>query len=379
MSSQLVVAMNGVTGDIGYNEHLLGSILQINRDGGVVTQGMGKVQLCPVLVGRSESKLSRIAERHEIERWTTSVESLLTDPGVDIYFDCQASADRERALLAALRAGKHVYAEKPIAMSLAGAQRVLQAAYKANVCGGVVHDKLYLPGLQKLARLVESGFFGEIFTISIDFGYWIFDGTLQRAQRPSWNYRTADGGGLVPDMFTHWRYIVEALGGRIGSIVARTGRSIAWRVGEDDVPYEATAEDRAYAILELTSGATVTLSSSWCTRPYRDDLIEIHIDGANGSAVAGTRECLIQPGVATGNYDWSPDHFDRSVLRSAWMPMPGYDIQNQPYRCGWENFVRHIVDGVAFPSTLDAGVRDAEFVEKITLAAETGCAQRMDS
>lgn len=373
----VVIAMNGVTGKMGHRHHLVASIMSIRADGGLPLPDGTSLLPEPVLVGRSESKLRALSDELGLERLSTSLPEVLADPEVSIYFDAQASGPRADAVRAALRAGKHVYVEKPMAMTLADAQALADQAAQAGVRTGVVHDKLGLPGIEKLLRVRDSGFFGDIVNIDVDFGWWIFDGDWQPSQRPSWNYRRADGGGMVADMFPHWRYLVEAIGGPIATVSATAATAVPRRFDETGAPYRVDVEDRANALLELASGATVTIRSSWCTRPYRDDLLEIHVDGTLGSAVVGTRSCKIQPRAATGTPVWRAPDFEPDALRRSWQEVPDNGVTDQPFKTGWERYLRHVYCGEPFDSTFAAGVRDLEFVEKVMEAAQSGVRQQM--
>src|SRR5580704_18507556 len=264
MSRKVIqVAMNGVTGRMGYNQHLVRSVLSLRDQGGVTLKDGTTLYPEPILVGRSEDRLRAIAERHGLERWTTSLDEVLADPAVDVYFDTQVTGVREASLMKAIEAGKHIYTEKPVAESVEGALRLARAAEAAGVTHGVVHDKLFLPGVIKLRRLVNEGFFGRVLSVRLEFGYWVFEGDQIPAQRPSWNYRAEDGGGIVLDMFPHWHYLLEDLFGPVSSVYARQSTHLPRRWDEAGEPYEVTADDAAYAILEFASSAIASVNSSW--------------------------------------------------------------------------------------------------------------------
>ena len=327
-SKTVVVALNGVTGRMGYRQHLVRSLLAIREQGGVLLPDGTSVVPEPVLVGRSEEKLRAIAERHGLPRWTTSLDEVLADPSVSVYFDTQITSEREPALLRALAAGKHVYTEKPVAASLDGAVRVARAARAAQTAGvvhGVVQDKLFLPGMIKLRRLVRDGFLGRVLAIRLEFGYWVFDGEGQPAQRPSWNYRREQGGGIVLDMFPHWQYLLAELFGPVTAVYARQATHLPRRWDEQGEPYDATADDAAYAVLEFASGAVASVNSSWAVRVNRRELVELQVDGTAGSAVAGLRHCAVQPAAVTPRPVWNPD-----LARPGRLPLPVDRRPGQP-------------------------------------------------
>jgi len=288
------VAVNGVTGRMGYRQHLVRSLLAIRDDGGVLLDDGTSVVPEPVLVGRSEERLRQIAGRHEIQRWTTSLDDVLSDPGIDVYFDSQVTAAREASVRQAIAAGKHVYTEKPAAGSLDGAVRLARAARAAGIVHGVVQDKLFLPGIIKLRRLINDGFFGRVLSVRLEFGYWVFERDPIAAQRRSWNYREEHGGGIILDMFPHWQYLLADLFGPITALYARHATHIPLRWDEKGSRYDVTAEDAAYALLEFDSGAIAAVNSSWAVRVNRRELIELQVDGTAGSAVAGLRHCAVQ-------------------------------------------------------------------------------------
>src|SRR5215217_4140004 len=318
MATTLGIILNGITGRMGYRQHLVRSILAIRDQGGVELSDGSRVQVDPILVGRNAEKVAEIAQRHGVARWTTDLGEALASPEDTIYFDAQLTSVREESILAAIAAGKHVTTEKPISEGVGGALRLARAATEAGVKNGVVHDKLYLPGLLKLRRLVDSGYFGRILSVRGEFGYWVFEGDLQPAQRPSWNYRAEDGGGMATDMFPHWNYVLENLFGRVEAVTARVVTHIPERWDEQGRRYDATADDAAYGIFELAGGVVAQINSSWATRVHRDELVEFHVDGTEGSAVAGLHACVVQHRVQTPKPVWNPDLAESITYRNQW-------------------------------------------------------------
>jgi predicted dehydrogenase len=357
------VALNGVTGRMGYRQHLVRSLLAIREQGGVRLSDGTLVYPEPVLVGRSEERLRAIAERHGLQRWTTDLDEVLADPAVEVYFDTQVTSAREASLMQAISAGKHVYTEKPVAGSQAGALRLARAAQAAGITHGVVHDKLFLPGVIKLRRLVEAGFFGRVLSVRLEFGYWVFEGDLVAAQRPSWNYRAADGGGIVLDMFPHWQYLLTDLFGPITALYVRTATHIPRRWDEARQPYEATADDAAYAVLEFASGTVASVNSSWAVRVNRRELLELQVDGTDGSAVAGLRHCAIQHRVATPMPVWNPDLPDPIDYQSQWTDVPDNTSFDNGFKAEWELFLSSAAEGRPFAWDLTEGARGVQLAE----------------
>jgi predicted dehydrogenase len=364
MSGQtLGIVMNGVTGRMGYRQHLMRSVLAIRDRGGVELSDGSRVQLEPLLVGRSETKLREIAERHGLTKWTTDLESALVDDAYPIYFDAQLTQVREKSLIRAMDAGKHVYTEKPTAETVAGALSLARHAERTGVKNGVVHDKLFLPGLLKLKRLIDGGFFGRILSVRGEFGYWVFEGDWQPAQRPSWNYRTEDGGGIVLDMFPHWNYVLENLFGQVRAVIATAVRHIPKRWDEHGEEYEATADDAAYAIFELAEGVIAQINSSWAVRVNRDELVEFQVDGTHGSAVAGLHKCRIQPRAATPKPVWNPDLPAEYAFRDQWQEVPDNAVFENGFAAQWEQFIRHVVEDAPNPYDFLAGARGVRLAE----------------
>jgi predicted dehydrogenase len=356
------IAMNGVTGRMGYRQHLVGSILAIRAHGGVRLPGGDVAWPEPVLVGRDRAKLAAIAERHGLERWTTSLDEALADAETEIYFDAQTTPLRAAAVRAAIGSGKHVYAEKPLAGSLAEAMELVRLARAAGVCGGVVQDKLFLPGLIQLRRLVEDGVLGRILSVRGDFGYWVFAGDQQPSQRPSWNYRAELGGGIILDMFPHWRYVLDQIVAPVRSVYAAAATHVPARYDEAGCRYDVTADDAAYAIFELDGGAVAQVNSSWAVRVNRDELVQFQVDGTDGSAVAGLRECRLQPGSATPRPVWDPDAPPGQDFRSQWQLIPG-DVGTGCFRAEWELFLEHVVTGAPFRHDLLSGAEGVQLAE----------------
>lgn len=341
--SSIGVLLNGVTGRMGYRQHLLRSVLAIREQGGVILPDGNRVQLEPILAGRNAAKLKDLADRHGLTAWTTDADSALQD--VDVYFDAQLTSAREPSVRAAIAAGKHVYAEKPLAEKLTSALELAGLARDAGICHGVVHDKLFLPGLLKLRRLVDGGFFGRILSVRGEFGYWVFEGDWQEAQRPSWNYRAEDGGGIVLDMFCHWNYVLENLFGRVEAVTAKATTHIPRRWDEQGEAYAATADDAAYGIFELESAVIAQINSSWSTRVFRDELVEFQVDGTEGSAVAGLRRCRVQHRSATPKPVWNPDLPATEPFRDRWQEVPDNAEFDNGFKAQWEEFVRDVVAG----------------------------------
>lgn len=362
-SRAIKIIMNGVTGRMGRTQHLARSIVALRQQGGI-TLGNGETVLPePILVGRNESRLRSLANEHGLALWTTDLSEALSDRDATIYFDTQVTSERAPAVKAAIAAGKHVYCEKPVADSFQTSIELARLAHRAGVKSGVVQDKLFLPGLRKLNVLIESGFFGRILSVRGEFGYWVFEGDWQAAQRPSWNYRKEDGGGIIVDMFCHWRYVLDNLFGQVSSVCALGAIHIPKRVDENGDTYVATADDAAYAIFELAGGVIAQMNSSWCVRVHRDDLLTLQVDGTHGSAVAGLHTCKIQHRVGTPRAVWNPDVQGTHDFYSDWQPVPDNVRFDNGFKVQWEMFIRHVLEGTPFKYTLLEGAKGLQLAE----------------
>jgi len=360
---QVTIAMNGVTGRMGATQHLERSIAAIRRQGGVALDNGDTVWPEVVLVGRNADKLRALADRHGIDRWSTDLGDVLADEGVDVYFDAQRTSLRADGVRRALDAGKAVYCEKPLAEDAATAMDLARHAAGTGVVTGIVQDKLYLPGMRKLRRLLDLGFFGRILSVRCEFGYWVFPGDVEPAQRPSWNYRTEDGGGIMLDMYPHWQYVLEGLFGRIRSVCCHATTHVLERVDESNRRYAATADDAAYGLFELSDGVVVQINSSWATRVYRDELVEFHVDGTHGSAVAGLRECRVQPAGATPRPTWNPDVPNPIDFRAGWLEVPDLGADENGFKVQWEDFLRAVAAAEPYTHDLSAGARGLQLVD----------------
>ena len=360
--------MNGVTGRMGLNQHLVRSILAIREQGGVPVPGGDRLVPDPILVGRNEAKLREIAAAHGLTRVSTDLDACLANPADEIYFDATVTSLRVSHVRRAIAAGKHVYCEKPVAATMAEALELARSASRRGVKHGVVQDKLFLPGIRKLKRLVEDGFFGRILSVRGEFGYWVFEGTDESApaQRPSWNYRTDEGGGIVLDMFAHWRYLLDHTLGHVTAVQCTAARLIPERVDEQGRPYAATADDVAYATFAL-AGATgeilAQFNSSWAVRVYRDDLLQIQVDGTLGSAVATLRDCKIQSRTDTPRAVWNPDVPNAVDYSAGWLPVQDDGPFDNAFKVQWERFLLHVATGAPFPHDFYEGAKGVQLAE----------------
>lgn len=357
------IIMHGVTGRMGKNQHLIRSIVAIRNQGGVVLANGDYLYPDPILIGRNEKKIKALAAQYNIERWGTNVDEALKNQNDIIFFDAATTQARPSLLKKAISAGKHIYCEKPIAVNLQEALDLYHFAEEKKVKHGVVQDKLWLPGLQKLKRLNESGFFGQILSVRGEFGYWVFEGDIQEAQRPSWNYRKEDGGGIILDMICHWRYVIDNLFGEIKSLSCFGATHIPERFDENHRPYKASADDAAYATFELNNGTVIQINSSWCVRVRRDDLVTFQVDGVKGSAVAGLTECLTQSAVNTPKLVWNPDIKQTHKFYDDWSVVPDNAVYDNAFKVQWELFLKHVWGESNFKWDLLAGAKGVQLVE----------------
>jgi len=363
----LRIAMNGITGRMGYRQHLVRSILPIREQGGITLADGTRVQVEPVLVGRNADKVREIAARHGVELWSTDLDAVVDDPATDVVFDASMTSLRAATLAHAMTAGKHVYTEKPTAETLAEAVDLARLGERTGVTAGVVHDKLYLPGLVKLRRLVDEGFFGRILSLRGEFGYWVFEGEHQAAQRPSWNYRSEDGGGMTTDMFCHWNYVLEGILGTVRTVTATTATHIPTRWDEQGREYRATADDAAYAIFDVvTPGGdpvVAQINSSWAVRVHRDELVEFQVDGTHGSAVAGLRRCVAQHRAHTPKPVWNPDLPVTEPFREQWLEVPDNGDRDNGFKLQWEEFLADVATGRPHRYGLLSAARGVQLAE----------------
>ena len=358
---RLGLIMHGITGRMGYNQHLVRSILAIRDQGGVALANGDRLMPDPIIVGRDADKLERIAKRHNIERRTTDVGAALGNKNDTVFFDAGTTQMRATLIGKALDAGKHVYCEKPVSDDLHTAVALAKKAKASGLKHGVVQDKLFLPGLLKLKLLRDSGFFGKILSVRGEFGYWVFEGDWGvPAQRPSWNYRKADGGGIILDMLCHWRYVLDNLFGEVKSVSCLGATHIPTRVDEAGKPYKADADDAAYATFQLEGGAIAQINSSWVTRVRRDDLVTFHVDGTNGSAVAGLHKCFSQHRVNTPKPVWNPDMPQSIHFFENWEEVPDNTAFDNGFKAQWELFLRHVAEDGPWPYGLEAGAKGVQ-------------------
>lgn len=366
-TQRLGIIMHGVTGRMGMNQHLIRSIVAIRNQGGVTLSNGDKVMPDPILIGRNAEKIEALAKANGITRFGTDLDKALANKEDTVFFDAGTTQMRPTLLAKAIHAGKHVYCEKPIATNLNEAVEIARLAEKSGVKHGAVQDKLFLPGLRKLDMLRKAGFFGKMLSVRIEFGYWVFEGDLQPIQRPSWNYRKEDGGGIILDMVCHWRYVLDNLFGEVQSISCLGATHIPTRWDEANKPYECTADDAAYATFELKGHqgehVVAQVNSSWTTRVNREDLVTFHVDGTHGSAVAGLQACKAQSRVNTPRPVWNPDVKQTMTFTDQWQEVPDTQFYDNGFKIQWEHFIRHIAENEPYRWTLPEGAKGVQLVE----------------
>ena len=361
---RLGIILHGVTGRMGYNQHLVRSILAIRDQGGITLKSGERLEIDPIIVGRNRDKIEQLARRHGIARWSTDLDAALAGPNDQIFFDAGTTLMRAELIGKALDAGKHVYCEKPISDDLRTAVKLARKARASGLKHGVVQDKLFLPGLRKLALLKDSGFFGKILSVRGEFGYWVFEGDWGvPAQRPSWNYRKKDGGGIILDMLCHWRYVLDNLFGEVKAVSCLGATHIPSRIDEAGRPYECDTDDAAYATFELEGGVIAQINSSWVVRVRRDDLVTFQVDGTHGSAVAGLTKCWTQHRVNTPKPVWNPDQPQTIDFYKTWDEVPDTQLFDNGFKAQWEMFLRHVAEDAPWPYGLEAGAKGVQLAE----------------
>ena len=361
---RLGIIMNGVTGRMGLNQHLVRSIVAIRNQGGVALADGERVMPDPILVGRNADKVKAIADQHGVGRWTTDLDAALANPDDTVFFDSATTQMRADLLTRAIARGKHVYCEKPVADTLDKALAVARLARERGIKYGVVQDKLFLPGLRKLRRLRDAGFFGRLFAVRGEFGYWVFEGDWgPPAQRPSWNYKKAEGGGIILDMLCHWRYVLDNLFGRVRAVSCLGATHIPERVDEEGRRYKADTDDAAYATFRLEGGVIAHMNSSWCVRVRRDDLVTFQVDGTHGSAVAGLTRCFTQSRADTPRPVWNPDEPQTMNFFSQWAEVPDDVTYDNGFKIQWEDFIRHVAADAPWRHDLVEGAKGVQLAE----------------
>jgi predicted dehydrogenase len=358
------IIMNGVTGRMGANQHLLRSIIPIIKQGGVKCADGTTVIPDPVLVGRDIDKLNKLSNLSGLSKVTTQLQEALEDQHNQIYFDAQTTGKRAEDVKKAIQAGKHIYCEKPVASGTEDALELYRLCRDAGLKNGVVQDKLWLPGIIKLKRLNQQGFFGKILSVRGEFGYWVFEGDTVPAQRPSWNYRKEDDGGIILDMLCHWRYLLDQVFGKVKAVSCLGATHIKRRIDEKGRPYICTADDAAYATFELEGGIVAHFNSSWTVRVRRDDLLTLQVDGTKGSAVAGLRECYTQSYGNTPRPVWNPDIPQPVSFFDGWLKVPEQENYDNAFKAEWELFLKHVVNDEPFPWNLYEGAKGVQLAEK---------------
>ena len=355
------VIINGATGRMGTTQHMA-NLLAIAAEGGLKLRNGNRLVPDLLLVGRDAGRLAALAATHGGLRWTTNLGEALAGPD-DIFMDCAATGDRPARVRQAIAVGKHIHIEKPIASTVDEAMELARLANKAGVKHGVIQDKLFLPGFAKLLFVKNADFFGRVLSIKIDAGSWIFDGTTQECQRPSWNYKRAEGGGIALDMMAHWRYMVDRLAAPITGVSAVMSTAIPQRIDEKGQPYTVDVEDTSHALLKLAGGAVGVITNSWATRVRRDDTMVVQIDGTAGSAVAGRMRCFTQSAVNTPEAFFGGGRPANMDFFAQWQEVPDTLPIKNPFRHCWEAFLRHVGEDAPYVPTLLEGAKAVQLAE----------------
>jgi len=366
MSTQRIgIILNGVTGRMGTNQHLIRSILGIIKQGGVKVSDDLTLMPDPILTGRNEEKLRALAARTGVEKYSTDIDAVLADPAYEIFFDASGTLQRAGFVEKAVKARKAIYCEKPTAVETSEALRLAKLCEDAGVKNGVVQDKLWLPGIRKFKVLRDQGFFGKILSVRGEFGYWVFTGEDedQPAQRPSWNYREEDGGGIIVDMLCHWRYVVDNLFGPVKAVSCLGATHVPKRLDEKGKTYPCTADDACYATFETETGVICQFNSSWTVRVRRDDLFTMQVDGTHGSAIVGLRKCWAQSLGTTPRPIWNPDIEQPIDFFAGWQEVPDATTYDNAFKIQWELFLKHIAVDAPFPWTLREGAKGVQLAE----------------
>ncbi len=358
------IILNGVTGRMGTNQHLVRSIKAICDEGSIVAEDV-TLMPDPILTGRNEEKLRGLAEQHDVENFTTDIDAALAEDRYEIFFDASSTLLRAGFVERAVKAGKSIYCEKPTAVTTADAVALAKRCEDAGVKNGVVQDKLWLPGIRKFVALRDEGFFGDILSVRGEFGYWVFTGhdPEQPAQRPSWNYRKEDGGGIIIDMLCHWRYVIDHCFGKVKSVSCVGATHIPERIDEQGSAYACTADDSAYATFECENGVICHFNSSWDVRVRRDDLLTMQVDGTKGSAIVGLRKCWIQSAADTPRPVWNPDIDQPINFYESWTEVPDAEAYDNAFKIQWEEFIRHVALDAPFPYTLMEGAKGVQLAD----------------
>ncbi len=362
-TQRLGIIMHGATSRIGTTQHLMNSLVPIIAEGGLPLANGDRLMPDPILLGRTPEKMAALAARFGIKRWSTDIDACLADKNDALFFECAYGGNRVELARRAIAAGKHIYLEKPVAESMAEVLALRETAEAAGVSHAVMQDKIHLPGLAKLKTLLDMGYFGKIHGMRLEFGWWVFDGEHIPAQRTSWNYKKALGGGLVLDMFPHWRYVIEHLFGRPTAVTARINTAQPKRWDEQHQPYDVDVEDEVRAIVEFENGVVGEVFSSWATRIRRDDMLVVSVDGDKASAHATLHDCFVQTIGTTPKPVFPVQAPQTADFFSQWQKAPELMPFKNSYRQAWELFLRHLAEGTPNTASLLQAARGLQLIE----------------
>ena len=283
-------------------------------------------------------------------------------PSFPILFDAAATKQRVSTLTKAIAAGKHIYSEKPVALSVADGMALLTAARARNLKHGAVEDKIFLPGLQKLSAARRAEILRPRHRLSPRFR--LVGVRRIRAQKPAAKLELP----AKRCRRSHHGYVSalalrrsKAFSARSVGLWHATATAIPQRADESGTRYDVDVDDTSLTLAELENGAVGTIACSWATRVRRDDLLTFQIDGTSGSAVAGLHRCWAQSAGDTPEVRHINPMVDIGFdYRRDWKEVPGLAAYANPYRVGWDRFLKHIVTGEPLASDLSAGIRDVQ-------------------
>ena len=316
---------------------------------------------------------------------TTDFNALLEHPDIDVIHICTPNAQHYPQILGALRAGKHIYCDKPLALNVPQAKEIVELAKKSHGKHGMTFNYRYVPATMKAKELIDSGFLGEVLQFR---GAYLHAGYVDPSRPISWRMRKEiSGGGAIMDLGVHIFDLMRHLLGEFTSLNAMLTTKIEERPDGKGGTAKVDVDDLALVHARLASGAVGTLEASRLSTGKQDELrFEIH--GVRGAISFN----LMDPNwleIYDANLPSGPLGGSRGPQKLecvARYPHP-YSFGATGSSVGWPqfhiqclyDFIENVASGRTSSPSFEDGLAAQRFVEACQISSSTGTSVNIES